>query len=1297
MMENKENNNLIKIYKEFNTYRKKEVLHPKYYRTYPDSNYLVYVDFIDNKIINRNKSNPINFLYTSEDNNVVFIDKEFPGDEYSKALIVDKNSKLSMSPIDLSNINKFTIEIDLKIVTDKFDNIKLFVNNELNIYMEFEDGYLIVNINDIKLKNYYKLKKNDIAYIVLQRINNIFYLIINDIVVYIESILNIPNFIIDTIYENYSESIIYIKRYSISNKIRYDLKSLKMYPMDSRSLLYLPCNISSNIIKSDINTFDIDIKNTYFNKDYFKLGYGTLSNGTIIKLKSNKNENFSLYFWHRLLANNSILSSLDCSIIKVIGNDCVFEIKIENNFILVLKSYIGKKEESISFNISDKAKSLYNNWNSFAITFNIEDKDKCIFTIFLNGKKLYSNSLLYFDSNIINNIELFTEYLYGKNYIGSMYISSIRLSKGIYYNNNFNPNITGLLYRAYTTDNIVTKPKIIYSKYPKNDVDYNASRIFNKYKVFIEENLLYYFTFECWLYTTKNDISDSPMYIRFMRRTDILYTIYFTKDNKSSFIRTDNNISRELLMEKQWTHIAMTYSKDSKKIKIWINGNLVITENYKGSLIETEFLELCPGTGDSYFNDLVVAPSIKYINKNFIPPNTLLQQNKIVEYDEYQNIPHIIYNRHIFGDIDNCKSIANNKFMHTLTNYSDESHYIEFWIFITKNTASANVPLSIKIFDNKNNNIHEIILTKYLADSTDTIHWNKNITNYQVSNIVMPENIWVHFALIYNKSINKIQLYCNGVKILESEFKKVISLKNFKKIIIIPSSEGETYIEDFLQTQYLLYNNNFIPKNGKLSDSYLPIPKNNINNEKNTDRIGIFDNHYLMYLDFENQLEDKSKIVWKSYGFIQYVNNVFSYDKYTSSILLDGNDGIYTREKLNLALDKFTIELEIKTYVDFIEYSSALFTDFYNGIFIYLSNDKKIIVKYKNSYEIISAEIDLDREIYIALQKNSKILSLYINGILEKQITIEEENFFPKDIDHSIDIGMITIEGRATRFFNGYINKIAISDIARFDDVEEIIIPKVEKNNNIILFQPIKYPAYDTIYKTINEEEEWNWKYRRRNVIAYKNKVLNSNYNNYMAFGPSEMREPGYLEYSSSNIDFSHRSFMFEFIINAVTKTECKLMDISSIFSLSIKENSIICEKNIIDMGYNEFINNCRYFVITYNNYTKVLNLFVNGKLLFTNKYNNLLPTPMRLYTNCLLSNPIYFSSIRLSKGILYSNNFDISFIKYPYIDYSKDNIVNNEHKTVTNDTVLYLLSNNDTNDKARYTFTINNTKIYER
>ena len=1308
------NMDLISIHKEFNTYRQLNILFPRYSAVRTDDNHLIYVDFLKNKIENKGKLNNIDFEYISEmDENPIFIDKQFPGDSYAQALVVSPKSKLNMTPLDLSSINKFTIELDFKLLCK--NNIKLFTNDEQNIYMSFEDDYLIFNIknstNQIQLKTYRKFKENSIVNVALQRINNIFYLIINKVLVYIGYISNLSNLIIDTIYENDSfNSIMCINRYSILNIARYDLESIKSYPLDSQTLIYLPCNEENNIIKSEDNDFDIDTKIITFNKNYFKLGYGSITNGSTVTFKQNKKENFSLSFWHRLIANNTILSNLNCTILRIKGKNSndVFEMNIADSHILVLKSY-NIKEESISINITDKTKGLYNIWNNFAITFNIE-AGQCIFIIFLNGKQIHSQSLKYFNSDI-DSITLFTEYTAGKVTVTSpMHLSSIRLSKGIYYNQDFYPTTTGLLYKSFTNDKM--KPKIIYSKYPQNNIDFNASQIFNKYTIFIENTLSYYFTFECWMYTTENEIYDNdPMCIKFIKEYKVLYTLYLTKDDKNKYIRTENSISKELFKENQWTHIALTYSKDNNTIKIWINGNLIITEKSKISLIESDSLELYPGSGNSYFNDLLISSSLKYINKNFMPPNVLLQNN-ILEYDKYQDIPYIIYNKHNFGDIENCTNITNTKFIYKLTNYSGISHFIEFWLYVTKNTVYSDKPLFIDIFDNKDNCIHKIILSRYIADNTDNIHWDKNITDYQVSNVVLPEKIWTHFALIYNKNKNKIQFYCNGIKILESEFKLVISLKTLSKIIITPSSSGETYIDGFLQTQYIVYEDNFVPKNGKISGSYLPLQQDTEENVKNTDRIGILDDNYITYLDFENKLEDRSKynVIWNSYGFLQYIRNVFPYDKDSNSILLDGSNGIYTNDqRLNLSnLDKFTIELEIKNYTDFVEQMSMLFVNFCSWIVIYLTQDGFVKIKYncenKKSFSLSSEQIDLDDPIYVALQKTYDIIYLYINGNLSGQIKINGKlenylNLTDKKIDHVIDIGMVTTD--KTKFFNGYINKIAISDIARFDDEEmdnKITIPKIEKNENIIFYQPIKYPACDNIYKTVSNDEQWDWKYRRRNTKVYSIKMLSSSWQNYRVFGPSENTDSGFIEYSSGNIDLSHRSFTFEFLMyKKLTKEKCNLLSISNIL-FYIEDNSIIINEDKISMGYNELENNYRYFIITYNSFTNILNLFINGKLLYTNEYNNLLPVPIRLYTNSLSNNPIYFSSIRLSKGILFTDdNFDISFIKQPYTDYNESNLINNEHKSSSNDTVLYLLSDNDINNKSRYTFSINNTKIYER
>lgn len=1375
----KEISNSFSVNIEFDLCRQKTVLNQILETPVPDKNYLIYVDFINNEIKNRGKTNDIFFKCESTP---VFKSNEFPGDSYSSALIASSKNQLTIeypSKLNLADLSKFSIEIDFKILVESkyCDSIKLFTNDTLGTYMTFENGYLVFYIGNkygqqIKLKYYYQFDKNSIVHVTLQKNNNMFYLIIDDVLVFTNSITNLSQFFIEKIYENLSSiDMMIINRFSISDIERYDLKSLKDYSIDSNSLLYLPFDSMTNFknnkfIMSEDNNFDISMSYPTLINSEFQQGYGALSFGSTLNLISSKKskENISLYFWNKLISNNVVIPNLDCTILKIQGPELenkdvnILEIVIVNSYSIAIKTSIidnngnlkdGNKTQSIIFPKNDVTKNMYNIWNNFAFTY---DKKEYIFTLFLNGKSIYSGKLLYFDVDDIKSISLFTNYKYGNTHNnGNMYIASIRLSKGLYYNQNFVSNISGLLYKSFITNISNSKTNeiehVIYAKYPENDVA-KASLIFDNHKIPIQIELENYFTFESWFYTTENRDSADPLSISFKKDNNVLYTLYLTKLSSEKFmIRNSDNIDNDknndkTFPENHWTHIAIVYIKETDKLKVWANGHLILSGKYNGkiSLIEINTIELNPGSGNSYFNDLNIFSSVKYMDDIFIPPNTLLAKEELIENS--QNIPQLIYSRHDNNDVSNTIDISNG-FSSKLYNALDIGHTIEFWLYTTENNENTAIPLTIDIMEENNISIHKIILTKYFADNSDDVHWDQNITYYQNSGFILIPNIWTHFALVYNRSKNTIKLYCNGKEILNSTFRLSISLTKFKQIVITPSS-GKTYIDMFMQVPQSLYNEDFIPNNGILSGLNLPMSKleesdiqeDIISNTIIGDRIGSLDDNYITYLDFEENLKDKSKsqTEWKPYGMIQYVKNIFPYEPMGKAVLLNGNNGIYTNDtSLNFNNFKdFTIEFEIKNYTNFLYQKTILFVNFISWLNIVLNNDT-IEVKYNckdNQIFSLYSKIDLNEMIYIAIQKQNNVLSIYINGSLMDKIDIPKgtklENYlkmYKNNIDHVIDIGMMSFgkNNYTNNSFNGYINKIAISDIARFDDnVEKMIIEK-SRNESIVFHQPIKGPDYDAIYRTTPRNEPWNWKYKTKNCKVYNDKILNYNtkWKNYSSFGPSKEDKTGFIEYS--NTDVYHKSFTFEFWSykdpDFSSTIESDMLFISNSFIISLDPNNkIILYKYAINNKTkllelttdNNFSTKWNHFALTYNYFTKILHLFINGKLLFvTLEFSKFLPSLIKLYTNTILEDPIYFTSIRYSKGIIYKDNFNISIVNKPYTDYEENDKIDfnllpeysKKQSNINDDGLVFYLqfkNGNSSNTGSQFSFTSSNSSLYK-
>lgn len=1402
---------LFSIYQTNDLIKQKNVKNTFFNAPVPDNNYLIYTDFVNNKIESRAKNTQVEFDY---DFNPVFVSKEFPGDSYSQALITSSKSKLTIknpSKINLADLTNFTIEMDFKFIVNPFlcnNLIKLFSNDTLKTYLTVEDGYLVFYIGNkygqqIKMKYYYPIESGVIIHIALQKIKNLFYLIINDTVVFVNSISNLSQFFIEDVYINQSSlDIMYINRFSVSKIARYDIQLLKKYPMDAQSLIYLPYESQTNFTnnkfpQSEENNYSVFITDPSYNNSYFKEGYGAISSGSTLYFtlpnKYYDSGNISLYFWNKMVTTENNVSDLNCTLLKLRSDSFsskdsdIYELdlRVTNNYTLTLKSSIinpngdiknTSKTESLGVNIINYTRGMFNTWNSFAFTYDVKTYT---FTLFINGNIIYSGILNYFKTNTINSLALFTSYKYnGNKSNGQMYLSSIRLSKGIYYTTNFHANTTGLLYKSDISNikNIeeTIKPEIIYTKYPKNEL-INAAKIQEKYEIKVATSINDCFTISSWMYISEdNSNTFDPVNIKFLQGNNVLCTLYLTqKSLEEVTVRLSDNIkyntSEKVFPKKQWVHIACTYIKSSNQIKIWINGKLIIQGIYFGitPLTEISKITIFSGSNDAYISEFTLYPSLKYTIDSFIPLNSL-QLPDDISGQKYQNIPQLIYKNHLNGNVNNSIPITNTGYVSNLINSNDTGHTIEFWLYTTKNERVKENPLRINIMAKNENNdfvssIHEIILSRYLGSNTDDIHWNQNITVKQTSGIILTPNKWSHFALVYNKPQNSIKLFYNGKKILDSIFNKDISLKNLKQIII-NTSTGVTYLEGFIQISQALYDTDFIPNNSMLSGMYLleySDNNDNINVEKIetrviSDHIGELDDHYITYLDFEDcSLKDKSKaqVEWKNFGILQYQTNQFSHDPNGNALLLKGSSGIYTNDtSLNFnSLHDFTIEMEIKNYSNYQNDIAGLFVNFLSWISLFFFNNTKISLDYHHLSSKInfSSSINLTKETYIAFQRKDNILSLYINGTLIKKYegenTLRLDNFASlylqnKSFDHIIDIGM-SYNGIAsnTHFFIGYINKVAISDVARFDDGgSTVVIANENKNDTTVFYHPVKLPDYNALYRTTPRSEPWFWRYRLKNSKVYPDKSVgyNNKWKNYVSIGPSREQKIGFIEYSNSNI--THRSFTFEFWMQkdttAETTIESKIISISNMLLINTGENGPVIWKHenngnktklselIIENGI--FTNRWNHFAITFNYHTKTLQLFINGQLLFiTTEFKNLIPSSIQLHTNTMILNPTYFSSIRYSKGIIYKENFNISLINKPFEDYEESDkidfeklpeYVNNNNTTsssliarnIDENVVFYLPFKNGKIDanaflspgiKTQFEFTTNNSSLYKR
>lgn len=1397
---------LTTIQKSFNTIKKKFAKTPIYVAPKPDDNYLIYVDFLHSQIKNRGSNKNIAFKYEDLNNqNPIFVNKEFPGDDYSDALVTSANSKLSInnpSQLNLAEFTNFTIEIDFKLITTTsyYSFIKLFSNKTLNTYMSFEHGHLVFYIGNnegkqIKLKHYYPLKNEISVHISLQKIRDTFYLIIEDTLVFVNSITDLKYFFIEDIYENQSSKpIMYINRFTVSNIARYNLQDLKEYPLDSQSLIYLPYNSESDFKlnkfpQSDNNNFSVSIVNPVFNDSYFKPGYGVISSGTItyftLPNKDYDSKNISLHFWNKLIANSTILSNLNCTLVKMrddlfsSSNDNIHELELQilDSYTLSIKTSVLNtfgveiNSESINIKTNDYTRNLFNLWNNFALTYNVIEE---IFTLFLNGRIIYSGKLTYFSAKTITAIALFTSYTYGNiTNSGTMQLASVRLFEGLYYTQDFNTSITGLLYNKLSVTDINksthVKQEIIYTKYPKNDIG-NVTQIKQNDTIQITETLDKYFTFEGWFYTTKNSDSKNPFSIKFVRDYNPLFTLFLTRKNlEEKYIRTSNNMiirinNSKIFEENQWTHVALTYNKSNNLLKVWINGILILSGGYieQFPLTDSTKIILNPGTGNSYYDNMIILPTLKYISDFFIPQNSVQISDEYFKYDkeQEQDIPYLIYNKYLNNNTSNSIPISEETgFISNLYNNTDIGHTIEFWLYTDNNKRTDKNPLSINIIA-EDKNIHTIILNRYILDNTDDIHWDGVITSRQNSGIILIPEKWVHFALVYNKKKNNIRLYYNGKKILESSFADNISLKTLK-YVKITSGIGNTYIEGFIQMPQILYENNFIPNNSTSSGLALPIyedldiieknlEENQISTQIISNEIGELDDHYITYLDFENyDLTDKSKakVDWKKFGFLQYAKDIFPHDPEGKALLLTGSSGIYTNDSsLNFnLLNDFTIEMEIKNYTKYANKRSALFINFISWLSITLLNDNTISVNCHYNPNIVlktSENIDLNDMVYIALQRKNKITSLYINGTLISKYNHEGilklDNFITmytinKNSDHIIDIGMTyTEDGGFNNFFSGYINKIAISDIARFDDGgSNENTEGYEKNETTVFYQPVKYPDYNALYRTIPKTDPWYWRYRLKNSKVYSSivPIYNSKWKNYASIGPSRENKNGFIEYNNSNI--YNKSFTFECWMKKDTSlnsdTESKILAIAHKLIIYTGTNGPILvkyenstESRITELNIENgmFENKWNHIAVTYNYYTSTLTIFINGKFVFaTIDFKQFLPVSIQLFTNKIGYNTTYFTSIRYSKGIIYKDNFNISLINKPFTGYEENDKIDfenlDENKPVENKTKSGIIDENvifympfkngktNVNDflvpgiKSGFKFTSKNAKLY--